>query len=118
MGVHGISINAHPKEYREKVYKLMKKADLMIVSCPMSWLDSWRKEALAPVHNPIAPVDEMVRHRITVAIGVDNIADIFLPLNDGDIWQDLKALIYENRLYDLDEAVKIATVNGRKTLGL
>jgi len=90
----------------------------MIVSCPMSWLDSWRKEALAPVHNPIAPVDEMVRHGITVAIGVDNIADIFLPMNDGDIWQDLKALIYENRLYDLDEAVKIATVNGRKTLGI
>lgn len=118
VGVHGISVNAHPKEYREKVYQLMKKSELMIVSCPMSWLDSWRKEDLAPVHNPIAPVDEMVRHGLTVAIGVDNIADIFLPMNSGVLWEDLKALMYENRLYDLDEAVKIATVNGRKVLGL
>lgn len=118
VGVHGISISAHPKQYREKVYKLMKEAELMIIACPMSWLDSWRKETLAPVHNPIAPVDELIKHGIPVAIGIDNIADIFLPLNSGVIWEDLKALIYENRLYDLDEAVKIATVNGRKVLGI
>lgn len=118
VGVHGISINAHPKAYREKVYKLLKESGVMIVSCPMSWLDSWRKEALAPVHNPIAPIDELVLHDIPVAMGVDNIADIFLPLNSGEMWEDLKALIYENRLYDLDEAVKIATVNGRKVLGV
>jgi cytosine/creatinine deaminase len=118
VGVHGISVNAHPKEYREEVYKIMKESGLMIVSCPMSWLDSWRKESLAPIHNPIAPVDEMVRHGITVAIGVDNIADIFLPMNSGVIWEDLKALIYENRLYDLDEAAKIASINGRKVLGI
>lgn len=118
VGIHGISINTHPKKYRQKVYKLMKKAKLMIVSCPMSWLDARRSETLAPIHNPIAPVDELLAEGIPVAIGVDNIADIFLPLNDGDIWQDLKALIYENRLYDLDEAVKIATVNGRRALGL
>ncbi len=118
VGIHGISINAHPKEYREKVYKLIKEAQLMIVSCPMSWLDARRSELLAPVHNPIAPVDEMIKHDIVVGIGVDNIADIFLPLNDGDMWADLKALIYENRLYDIDEIVKIATINGRKILGL
>lgn len=118
VGVHGISINAHPKDYREKVYQLIQESGLVIVACPMSWLDSWRKEALAPVHNPIAPVDEMVKHDIPVAIGIDNIADIFLPLNSGEIWEDLKALIYENRLYDLDEIVKIATVNGRKALGI
>lgn len=118
VGLHSISLNAHPKEYREKVYGLMKKARLMIVSNPMSWLDARRLETLAPVHNPIAPVDEMVDHNITVGIGVDNIADIFLPLNDASMWNDLKALLYENRLYDIDALVKIATVNGRKILGI
>lgn len=118
VGVHGISINTHSKSYREKLYGLMQQAKLMIVSCPMSWLDSRRSETLAPIHNPIAPVDEMLRYGIPVSIGVDNIADIFLPLNDGILWNDLKALIYENRLYDIDEAVKIATVNGRLALGI
>lgn len=118
VGVHGISINTHPKEYRDKLYQLMLKAQLMIVSCPMSWLDARRSETLAPIHNPIAPVDEMLPLGIPVGIGVDNIADIFLPMNDGNMWQDLKALIYENRLYDIDAAVAIATSSGRKALGL
>jgi len=120
VGVHGISLNAQPKDYREMVYDLMLKAQLMIVACPMSWLDSRRSDKLAPVHNPIAPVDEMLPRGIPVAIGLDNIADVFLGLNDGNIWNDFKALIYENRLYDqdVDELVKIATVNGRKALGV
>lgn len=118
VGVHGISLNTHPLPYRKMIYKLMKLAKFMIVSCPMSWLDSRRSDLLAPVHNPIAPVDELIQNSVPVSIGVDNIHDIFLPMNTGVIWEDLKALIYENRLYDIDEAVKIATVYGRKTLGL
>ena len=119
VGVHGLSLSAHPKQYREKVYELMNQADLMMVSCPISWLDARKSEVLTPTHNPIAPVDELIAHDIIVGIGVDNIADLWLPLNDGNMWNDLKALIYENRLYeDIDTVVKIATTNGRKTLGL
>ena len=118
IGIHAISLNAHPKDYREKVYKLIKKAEIMIVSNPLSWLNARRNETLAPIHNPIAPVDEMIQSGITVGIGIDNIADIFMPLNDGNIWNDLRVLMEENRLYDIDEVVKIATVNGRKILGL
>ncbi len=118
VGIHGISINAHPKQYREKLYKLMKKAGLMMVACPMAWLNSRRNEKLAPIHNPSTPVDELLPHGITVAIGLDNIADIFMPYNDGFLWNDLRALMEMNRLYDIDTLVKIATVNGRKVLGL
>ncbi|HXS15051.1 MAG TPA: amidohydrolase family protein [Candidatus Saccharimonadales bacterium] len=118
VGIHGISLNTHRQGYRKMNYKLMKLASFMMISCPMSWLDSRRSETRAPIHNPIAPVDELLKHNIPVGIGVDNIADIFLPLNDGNMWADLKALIYENRLYDIDEAVKIATSYGRKTLGI
>lgn len=118
VGIHGISINTHPKEYREKVYSLIKKADLMLVSCPMAWLNARRSETLAPIHNPIAPIDEMIPLGIRIGIGVDNIADIFMPLNDGNIWTDLRALMEENRFYDIDEVVKIATTNGRKILGV
>lgn len=118
VGIHGLSLNTHKHGYRKMNYKLMKLAKFMIVSCPMSWLDSRRSEMRAPIHNPIAPVDELLHYGIPVGIGVDNIHDIFLPLNDGNMWSDLKALIYENRLYDIDGAVKIATSYGRKTLGI
>lgn len=118
VGIHGISINCHPKKYRQELYKLMKKANLMMTACPISWLNSRRSEVLTPTHNPTTPADELVASGITVGIGTDNIADLFMPYNDGIIWNDLRALMEMNRLYNIDTLVKIATANGRKVLGL
>ncbi|MGH7246359.1 MAG: amidohydrolase family protein, partial [Candidatus Levyibacteriota bacterium] len=36
VGIHGISIGAHKKEYREKLYKDMKKAGVMLIACPVA----------------------------------------------------------------------------------
>lgn len=118
VGIHGISINCHPKKYREQVYKLMEQANLMMIACPMSWLNSRRSEELAPIHNPSTPVDELLAHGIVVGLGTDNIADLMMPYNTGDLWTDLRALMEMNRLYDIDELVKIATTFGRKILGI
>ncbi|MBI2329809.1 amidohydrolase family protein [Candidatus Daviesbacteria bacterium] len=118
VGIHGISINTHPKEYRERLYKLMGKAKLMMIACPISWLNSRRADELTPTHNPSTPVDELLPYKIPVAIGGDNIADLFMPYNDGIMWNDLRALMEMNRLYDIKSLVDIATLNGRKALGL
>jgi cytosine/adenosine deaminase-related metal-dependent hydrolase len=117
-GIHGISINAHPKAYREELYTLIKKAGLMFIACPMSWINARRQEELTPTHNPITPLDEMHPHGITVGLGLDNIADVFMAFNDANLWNDFRLLMECNRFYDIDELVKIATVNGRKILGL
>lgn len=117
-GIHGISINCHPKEYREELYQLMKKAQVAMIACPISWLNSRRTDELTPTHNPTTPVDEMVPAGITVGIGTDNIADLFMPYNDGNMWNDLRVMMEMNRLYDIDTLVAIATENGKKILGL
>lgn len=118
VGIHGISINCHPKKYRQRVYKLMREAGLMIIACPISWLNSRRSEQLTPTHNPTTPVDELIEAQVTVGIGTDNIADLFMPYNDGNILNDLRVMMEMNRLYDIETLVKIATVNGKKILGL
>jgi cytosine/adenosine deaminase-related metal-dependent hydrolase len=118
VGIHGISINCKPKEYREDLYKKIVEAGMMFVACPMSWINSRRSEALSPIHNPVLPLDEMHLHGITVAVGLDNIADLFMPYNDANMWNDLRLLFETNRFYEIDEIVKIATVNGRKVLGI
>lgn len=118
VGIHGISINTYPKAKREELYKLMKKAELIMVACPMSWIDGWRSEVLTPTHNSVTPADEMTAHGIPVAIGIDNLYDIFKPMNDGNMWNDLRLLMEANRWFDIDEIVKVATINGRKALGL
>lgn len=118
VGIHGISINARPQPEREKIYKLMKKAGLMMISCPVSWLNERRSEELSPIHNPITPVDELLVHGIAVGIGTDNIADIFMPFNTADLWLDLRVLLEAARIYELEALTAIATSNGRKILGL
>lgn len=118
VGIHGISINARPQAERNKIYKLINKAQIMFISCPVSWLNSSRSEKLSPIHNPLTPVDEMLAHDITVGMGVDNIADIFMPFNNADLWLDLRVLLEAARIHDLDALAKIASTNGRKILGI
>lgn len=118
VGIHGISINARPLTKRTKLYKLCKRAKLQFISCPVSWLNERRSEELAPIHNPLTPVDELLEHNIPVGIGSDNIADIWMPFNDADMWLDMRVLLEAARIHDLDALTKIATVHGRSILGL
>lgn len=118
VGVHGISIATHEKSYRTELYELMKKAELMMITCPQGMLESNPSEDLVPSRNAMLPVDELVPAGITVALGTDNIADIYVPLASGDMWAELSTLIFGVRFRDIDEIVKISTVNGRKVLGV
>jgi len=116
--IHSISLAAHPKSKREEIYKLMNQADLSVISCPIAWIDHPRTERLAPSHNAITPVDEMVEWGIKVAIGTDNIQDIYKPFGDGDMWTELKLLLEACKLYKVDTLANIATINGLDVLGL
>lgn len=117
-GVHGISIGAHPLVYRQEVYHLLKKADMAMIACPLAWIDHTRNERLAPSHNSVTPIDELVPAGITVALGTDNISDIYKPFSDGDMWIELRLLLESCRYYHPDDLVDIATTNGLKVLDL
>jgi len=116
--VHGISIAAHPKNKRKEIYKIARDADLSFVACPIAWIDSRREETLSPIHNAITPIDEMIPEGLTVAVGSDNICDLYKPYANGDMLTELRVLLETNHFYDSDELLKIATTNGLKVLGL
>lgn len=118
VGIHGISIGAHPKPYRQMLYQKMRESQLMMIACPMAWIDSGRKEDLQPFHNALTPADELIPEGITVAIGTDNICDYMVPLCEGDMWQELSLLSAGCRFTNLEEMANIASQNGRKVLGL
>ncbi len=118
VGIHGISINCHPLTYRQQLYRSMKEVGMMYIACPVSWLNSRRSEAMAPIHNPVTPFDEMNEFGIPVGIGSDNISDIWMPFNNADMWLDLRVLLEASRCHDLDALVDVATIHGRKILGL
>ncbi|QLB45205.1 amidohydrolase family protein [Mannheimia pernigra] len=118
VAIHGISIGAHPKEYRKMLYQKMRDSQMMVIACPMAWIDSSRKEDLQPFHNALTPADELIPEGITVAIGTDNICDYMVPLCEGDMWQELSLLSAGCRFTNLEEMANIASINGRKVLGL
>ena len=115
--VHSISLAAHPVRYREEVYKMSKDSGLSFITCPTAWIDSRRTEVMAPTHNAITPVDEMIMHDLVVAIGSDNIHDIYKPYSTGDMSVELKFLLEATHIYDQDILVKIATENGLRVMG-
>ncbi|HSA07598.1 MAG TPA: amidohydrolase family protein [Candidatus Gastranaerophilales bacterium] len=114
--IHSISVAAQNREYRQELYKLIKKAKLNIICCPTAWIDGRRTEELAPTHNSVTPVDEMIPAGIPVAIGTDNIADILKPFTDGDMWTEVRFLLESCRFYNIEELINISTVNGLKVL--
>jgi cytosine/adenosine deaminase-related metal-dependent hydrolase len=116
--VHSISLACHHINYRKEVYKICKDAGLSFITCPGAWIDHPRREDLAPIHNAITPVDELLEHDLVVAIGSDNIYDVYKPFANGDMMFELRLLLEACKIYDIDELVKIATTNGKKVLGL
>ena len=117
VGIHVLSVSAQDKEYRQKIYKEMADIGMSAVVCPsaalaMRQLDQYQ----APIHNSIANVPEMLAAGVLVGLGVDNIYDFYQPFVDADMWTEVRMLQEACRYYNLDELVKIATVNGRKIL--
>jgi cytosine deaminase len=116
--VHGISIAAHNKEYRKEVYNVSRAAGLSFITCPTAWIDSRRTEWMSPTHNAITPVEEMLEYDLVVAIGSDNIQDVYKPFSDGNMYTEVKFLLESLHLYDIDTLVEIATTNGRLVIGM
>lgn len=116
--IHCISVGSHQLAYRQQLYKKIVEAGLNVITCPTAWIDSKRSEELAPIHNSIAPVEEMIPVGINVAIGTDNIADLLKPFTSGNMWTELRFLLESCRYYEIDELVKISTTNGLKVLDI
>lgn len=118
VAIHSLSLASHPKPYRDEVYKICKDANLMFVSCPSAWIDHQRKEELQPWHNALTPVDELLNNDLIVAIGTDNIEDVYKPYCNGDPLFELRLLLEAFKIYNDDILLQLATTNGKKVLGL
>ncbi len=118
VAVHAISLAAQSAKERERIYAKMSAAKLMVVCCPSAGLSMKQLAKTSELHNSMAPVAELIAHNIPVALGVDNISDIYQPLIDGDMYTELRMLAEANRYYDMDGLVDIATKYGKMAIGL
>jgi cytosine/adenosine deaminase-related metal-dependent hydrolase len=116
---HAVSLSALWDAELFEVIALLKEADIGVIVCPGAALSMKQDRSKhARMHNSIAPVMELVASGVTVGLGVDNASDIFMPTCDGRIETELLKMLDAVRMYDFDLAARIATINGRKILGL
>jgi len=114
---HAISVACQNEETRIGLYKQMADTGTNITVSPKAAISmKQHKDKLAPIHNSIAQVDEMLDYGVNVAIGTDNISDIFVPEDNGDLFDEILMLASACRLYDVKKLAAIATTNGEKTL--
>jgi cytosine deaminase len=118
VAIHGLSIAAQPRERRNEIYQGLIDQDITMIACPTGWIDSRRNEVQAPTHSAVTPVDEMLRAGVRVALGTDNIADIYKPFVDGDMWTELRFLLEATHTYDMRSLANIASTNGLRALWL
>ncbi len=116
--VHSISVASHKREYRNQVYQMARDAGLSFVACPSAWIDHRRSDEMQPVHNAVTPVDELIPAGLTVALGTDNIADVYKPYSDGNMMVELRMILESCHFYDRNALVHMATAAGKHVLGV
>jgi cytosine deaminase len=108
--VHAISLACQPEKDRRRVISKLRDTGTGVVVCPSAAISMrQRTDLVAPIHNSIAPVMELLEGGVEVMLGVDNIHDLFMPLVDGDLWFESRLMMEAIRCYDLDLIASIAS---------
>ena len=108
--IHIISLSCHPLDYQKKIAKRLAALDIGVIVCPSAAVSmTQHSEYSCPVHNSIAPVKVLTDNNVSVALGIDNIEDIFMPFCDGNLVFELRLLSEATRIYEPDTLIKIAT---------
>lgn len=108
-GIHAISLAAQDYNEQHRVIELIREADMGIIICPSAAISMKPHELSAPLHNSIAPLQRLLEGGVKLALGADNIHDLFMPLVDGDLWFESRLLMEATRCYDLDMIADLAT---------
>ena len=107
-GIHAISVGAKEEREQDRIIAKILEADMGIVICPSAALSMAKLQMTAPLHNSIAPFPKMYQAGVRCYLGVDNIADLFMPMVDGDIWTECRMLMEACRFYEINTVAKWA----------
>merc|ERR1719440_2721854 len=108
-GIHSISVSAKEESEQDRIIALCKKADIGVVICPSAALSMKMLDMQAPLHNSIGPFVKLKNAGVRTYLGIDNIADLFMPVVDGDMWTEARMLMESCRYYDLEKVADWAT---------
>lgn len=110
--IHSVSLACKSLEKQNNIAKKMAELNIGVIVCPSAAISMVQENKfLTPIHNSIAPVQVLINNGVDVALGIDNIHDIFMPFCDGDIIFELRLLSEATRIYDPEILKKILSNN-------
>lgn len=88
--IHMISPSAYPEERFKRLVDRLLEHNVGVKVCSIAALSMRQlRSTLGPIHNSIARVPELIKMRVPVLFGSDNIEDAFDPQGNGDMLQEV-----------------------------
>ncbi len=121
---HCISLSAVDDKIAEETIKLVKDAKINVIVTPSANLMTGfnlPEDIHSRASNSITRVKELIEQGVNVAMGTDNIRDIFYPLGNCSMLREMHVLAASTRMTGINAPQKlfdIATINGAKIMGL
>jgi len=121
---HCISLSAQDDGVARETIKLMVEAGLNVIVTPSANLITQFRvpEGVHPrPNNSITRVKELLEAQVNVALGTDNVRDIFYPLGNCSILREMHVLAAATRMTRADDPANLfnmASANGARIMGL
>jgi len=89
--IHAISPSAYSEGRFARLVDGLLEFNVGIIVCPTAAISMRQLRPIAsPTHNCIARILELVKRKVPVLLGSDNIADMYVPQSDGDMLTEIK----------------------------
>lgn len=89
--IHMISPSGYTEDRYAWIVDKLLEFNIGVIVCPTAAISMRQLRSInAPTHNSIARVVELIKKRVPIRLGTDNIADVFVPQGDGDMLTEIK----------------------------
>jgi cytosine/creatinine deaminase len=116
---HCCSLSVQPKHVQEKVIEQVAEAGINVISLPA--VNLMLQGHTEPMTRGLVPIKKLLEHDITVAVGSDNVRDVFQPVGNYDLLWQANLAIHAAHLTSPSQrrtALDLITTQPAKILGL
>lgn len=89
--VHMISPSAYSEDRFKRLTDGLLEHNVGVIVCPSAGISMRQLRPIeTPTHNSLARVMELIKLKIPLRLGTDNICDVFVPQSEGDMLTEIK----------------------------
>lgn len=108
--VHMISPSAYDEDRFRRLVDQLLEHNVGVIVCPSAAISMRQLRPIdTPTHNSLARVMELIKMKVPLRLGTDNICDVFVPQSEGDMLTEIKIGSHASRFATPSIWAKLAT---------